>query len=170
MVCIIRKCLGDYEYLYMLGVGGSHRVDWHQGKVCVWCKQRPKQWTPEWPPSDQWWSSVYPAPKHSITRGSSFLKRNHEKKIFQHGYVRTFTTSGWKIVNPTFPTEGNSFEKGLLKFNRNVYVDHHTSGVFPVLEYIIQSSKYLSVEYCFCFSILVFLFFLFFLPKSQQVK
>jgi hypothetical protein len=29
-----------------------------------------------------------------------------------------------------------------------------------VLEYIIQSSKYLSVEYCFCFSILVFVFIL----------
>jgi hypothetical protein len=37
-----------------------------------------------------------------------------------------------------------------------------------VLEYIIQSSKYLSVEYCFCFSILVL--FLFFLPKSQKIK
>lgn len=29
-----------------------------------------------------------------------------------------------------------------------------------MLEYIIQSSKYLSVEYCFCFSILVFVFIL----------
>jgi len=38
--------------------------------------------------------------------------------------------------------------------------------ILQLLEYIIQSSKYLSVEYCFCFSILVL--FLFFLPKSQQ--
>ena len=37
-----------------------------------------------------------------------------------------------------------------------------------VLEYIIQSSKYLSVEYCFCFSILFL--FLFFLPKGQVNK
>jgi hypothetical protein len=29
-----------------------------------------------------------------------------------------------------------------------------------LLEYIIQSSKHLSVEYCFCFSILVFVFIL----------
>ena len=29
-----------------------------------------------------------------------------------------------------------------------------------MLEYIIQSSKHLSVEYCFCFSILVFVFIL----------
>jgi hypothetical protein len=38
-----------------------------------------------------------------------------------------------------------------------------------LLEYIIQSSKHLSVEYCFLFFYSGFLF-LFFLPKSQEVK
>jgi uncharacterized secreted protein with C-terminal beta-propeller domain len=31
----------DGEYLYMLGVGGSHRVDWQQGKTLIIAKAFP---------------------------------------------------------------------------------------------------------------------------------
>ena len=39
-----------------------------------------------------------------------------------------------------------------------------------MLEYIIQSSKYLSVEYCFCFSILVFVFILSSEKPTSKIK